>query len=594
MHRKSSLSLLPMLLFSGSLLTAGTFALCAQDTSPVSTPQQSPEPTAEMRNGEPLFRVQVVARDVAAINYFNRTGKTPIGFEGTSLLPTASGNAEVDSGKGNTTIEAHFEKLPPANTFGTEYLTYVLWAISPDGRPVNLGEVLPDGNKAFIKVTTGLQAFGLIVTAEPYFAVVLPSDLVVLQNVVTSRTSGIIAPVNAHFTLLPRGAYTTQTAGRGTVVEPITRNQRSPLDLYQAINAVQIAQAAGAAQYAPDILGRAKQQLSNAQDLDRKKSDRKQQITYAREAVQTAEDARLVSLRKKQAEERANLAADQKARQEAASQQAEQSKLQADQARLAEQQAQLQAQQAAAQQAQAQAESARAQAAQQSAEQQARLAAQQTEQARAQAQQLREQIRQQLNAILQTQETARGLVVNLSDVLFATGRYNLKQDAQLKLARVSGILLAHPDLKVQVEGYTDNVGGDSYNQKLSEQRADTVQHFVASQGVAAENVTAVGYGMADPVADNKTAAGRAQNRRVEMVVSGPSIGIPNQTAPGQAVPSQTVPGQTVPGQTAGGTNNSAAPAYKEPVPVTPPVQQAPPAPANPSGISNPPNERPQH
>lgn len=585
MHRKSCLSLFPMLLLSGSVLAAGSLTLSAraQDTSPVADAQHPPEQTPEMRNGEPLFRVQVVSRDVSAINYFNRTGKTPIGFEGTSLLPTASGRAEVDSGKGNSTIEAHFEKLPPANTFGAEYLTYVLWAISPDGRPVNLGEVLPDGEKAFIKVTTGLQAFGLIVTAEPYFAVVLPSDLVVLQNVVTGKTAGVISPINAHFNLLPRGTY-TQTAGRGSVANPINRNDRSPLDLYQAINAVQIAQAAGADQYAPDILGRAKEQLSNAQDMDRKKSDRKQQVTYARGAVQTAEDARLVTLRKKQAEERAALAAEQRSRQEAATQQAEQSrqqadqaKLQADQARLAEQQAQLQAQQAAAQQAQSQAEAARAQAAQQSAEQQARLAAEQ-------AQQLREQIRQQLNAILQTQETARGLVVNLSDVLFATGRYNLKQDAQLKLARVSGILLAHPDLKVQVEGYTDNVGSEGYNQKLSEQRADTVQQFVVAQGVPAPNVSAIGYGLANPVADNKSAAGRAQNRRVEMVVSGPSIGIPNQSAPAQ---------------TTGAANSYVAPRdvapadRPEPPRDTTPRETAPATPANPSGVSNPPGEQPQ-
>ena len=452
---------------------------------------------------------------------------------------------------------------------------------------MNLGEVLPDGTKALIKVTTGLQAFGLIVTAEPYYAVVMPSDLVVMQNTVLDRTSGIISPVNAHYSLLPRGAY-TQVAGRGAVTNPITRNDRSPLDLYEAINAVQIAQAAGADQHAPDILGRAKEQLSNAQDMDRHKSERKQEVTYAREAVQTAEDARLVTLRKIQAADRAALAADQRAKQDAATQAAEQARMQAEQSRMAEQQAQLQAQQAAAQQAQAQAEAARAQAAQQSAEEQARDAARRTAEAQAQAQQLREQIRQQLNAILQTQETARGLIVNLSDVLFATGRYDLKQDAQLKLARVSGILLAHPDLKVQVEGYTDNVGGEQYNQRLSEQRASTVQKFVISQGVGAENASAIGYGMADPVADNKTAAGRAQNRRVEMVVSGPSIGIPNQTAPGGA---------------SGAAPAASSGAYREPVDRVPPgtapqplphQQPAPlPAPANPSGVSNPPGEQPQ-
>jgi outer membrane protein OmpA-like peptidoglycan-associated protein len=526
----------------------------AQDTSPVM--QQTPPPTQEMRNGEPLYRVQVIGRNIPAINYFNRSGSTRIAFEGTSLLPRAKGRATIDNGKGNATIDAHFEGLPPANDFGPEYLTYVLWAITPDGRPSSLGEVLPDGNKAYIRVTTNMQAFGLIVTAEPYFAVTMPSDVVVLQNVVLhDKTAGIVTPIDAHYSLLPRGIYTKTTGTK--VLNPITRNNKSPLELYEAINAVQIAEAAGADQYAPDILARAKEQLSNAQDLDHRKRNRKQEVTFARAAVQTAEDARLVTLRKIQAEQVAAEQAAQKARQDAANAAAEKSRLEAQQSQLAEQQAQLQAQREAQQRAEAEAAAQQAQAAQQSAEQQAAAA-------RAREGQLREQLRQQLNTILQTQETPRGLVVTMADVLFATGRYNLKQDTQLKLARVAGIFLAHPDLKIQVEGYTDNVGGDAYNQKLSEQRASTVQSFLISQGVSPQNVSAVGYGMSDPVADNSTAAGRQQNRRVEMVVSGPSIGIPNQAAPGQtpaAMPSQ--------------------PAY--------PSQPAPPpAPANPSGVSNPP------
>jgi outer membrane protein OmpA-like peptidoglycan-associated protein len=529
----------------------------AQDTSPVM--QQTPEPTQEMRNGEPLYRVEVIGRDIPAINYFNRTGSTHLGFEGTSLLPRAKGRATVDNGKGNATIDARFEGLPPANTFGPEYLTYVLWAITPDGRPSSLGEVLPDGKKAYIRVTTGMQAFGLILTAEPYFAVTMPSDVVVMQNVVLHhKTAGVVTPIDAHASLLPRGIYTKTTGGK--VLNPITRNNKSPLDLYEAINAVQIAEAAGADQYAPDILARAKQQLSNAQDMDQHKHNRKQEITFARAAVQTAEDARLVTLRKIQNEQRAQLAAEQKAKQDAANQAAEQSRMQAQQSQLAEQQAQLQAQREAQQRAEAEAAAQRAQAAQQSAEQQAAAA-------RAREAQLREQLRQQLNSILQTRETPRGLVVNLSDVLFATGRYDLKQDTQLKLARIAGIFLAHPDLRVQVEGYTDNVGGEQYNQKLSEQRADTVQNFLIAQGLSPQNVSAIGYGMANPVADNSTAAGRKQNRRVEMVVSGPSIGIPNQAAPGQT---------------------PAPAAYGTPAPYQAPQPAPPPPPANPSGVSNPP------
>ncbi|HEY3990349.1 MAG TPA: OmpA family protein [Acidobacteriaceae bacterium] len=542
-----------------ALFCVSAFPSFAQDTSPVM--QKTPPPTQEMRNGEPLYRVQVIGRNIPAINYFNRTGSTRIGFEGTSLLPGAKGRARVDNGKGNATIDAHFEGLPPANTFGPEYLTYVLWAITPDGRPSSLGEVLPDGKKAYVRLTTNMQAFGLIVTAEPYFTVTMPSDVVVMQNVVLhDKTAGVVTPIDAHYTLLPRGIYTRAAGGK--VLHPITRNDRSPLDLYEAINAVQIAEAAGANQYAPDILARAKEQLSNAQDLDQRKRDRKQEVTFARAAVQTAEDARLVTLRKIQAEQRAAEQADQKARQDAANAAAEKSRLEAQQSQLAEQQAQLQAQREAQQRADAEAAAQRAQAAQQSAEQQAAAA-------RAREAQLREQLRQQLNSILQTQETPRGLVVNLSDVLFATGRYDLKQDTQLKLARISGIFLAHPDLKVQVEGYTDNVGSQAYNQKLSEQRASTVQSFLISQGISPQNVSAIGYGMNNPVADNSTAAGRKQNRRVEMVVSGPSIGIPNQAAPGQTP--------------------APAPAAAAPAPQPAPAQPAPPpAPANPSGVSNPP------
>ena len=547
-----------------AIALACAFALpcLAQDVSPVM--QQTPPPTQEMRNGEPLYRVQVIGRNIPAINYFNRGGSTRIGFEGTSLLPRASGRATVDSGKGNATIDAHFEGLPPANNFGPEYLTYVLWAITPDGRPSSLGEILPDGKNAYIRVTTGMQAFGMIVTAEPYFAVTMPSDVVVMQNVVLHhKTAGVVTPIDAHYSLLPRGVYTKTTGSK--VLNPITRNNKSPLELYEAINAVQIAEAAGADQHAPDILARAKEQLSNAQDMDQHKHNRKQEVTFARAAVQTAEDARLVTLRKIQAEQRAALAAEQKAKQDAANAAAEKSRLEAQQSQLAEQQAQLQAQREASQRAQAEADAQRAQAAQQSAEQQAAAA-------RAREAQLREQLRQQLNSILQTQETPRGLVVNLADVLFATGRYDLKQDTQLKLARIAGIFLAHPDLKVQVEGYTDNVGGEQYNQKLSEQRASTVQSFLMTQGISPQNVSAIGYGMASPVADNSTAAGRKQNRRVEMVVSGPSIGIPTQAAPGQT---------PVPAAGSPAPYTAPQPAY--------PSQPAPPAaPANPSGVSNPP------
>lgn len=534
----------------------------AQEQNPTQTnhwpqnPGQQPEGQTE--NGVPIYKITVVGRDIPAINYFHRSGSTRIGFEGTSLLPGAKGRAEVNSLNGRTEIKAHFEGLVPANSFGVEYLTYVLWAITPEGRPINLGEVLWSHGKSDITVTTNLQSFGLIVTAEPYFAVTMPSDLVVLQNfVLPDKTSGVLETVNAHYSLLPRGAY-ADTAGRHTVLHPITRNDRSPLELYEAINAVQIAQAAGADKYAPDSMATAKQDLSNAQGMDIHQKEMKQEITFAREAVQTAEDARIETIRKIKEEDEAKQRAAEQAAQQAAQQsalQAQQAALQAQQAQQQQELARQQAEQARQQQQQAEAAAAQAHAQQVAAEQAAQQAAQQTEQ-------MREKLRDQLNQVLQTQETARGLIVNMSDVLFDFGKYTLKPDAQVKLAKVSGILLTYPDLKLQVEGYTDNVGSDEYNLKLSQQRADAVEAFLVSQGVQPGNISAQGYGKADPVADNSTAAGRAQNRRVELVVSGKAIGVQEQT------PAQTNPQPGPPQQN--------------------PAPQPPPQPNNPSGVSNPP------
>jgi outer membrane protein OmpA-like peptidoglycan-associated protein len=496
---------------------AGCGLAGAQEMNPTSThqwpqQQQQQQPKVEVEGGVPVYKVTVVGRDIPAVNYFHRSGATKIGFQGTSLMPQGKGSASVESRRGRMVIDAKMEGLVPANSFGVEYLTYVLWAVTPEGRPVNLGEVLPDGSKSEITVTTDLQAYGLIITAEPYYAVTMPSDLVVMQNnVLPDKTQGIVEEVNAHYSLLPRGAY-SQTAGEHAVLHPITRNERSPLELYEAINAVQIAEAEGAGQYAGNTLATAKQDLQNAQDYDVRKKDRKQEITYAREAVQTAEDARIMSIRKMKAEDEAHL-----------HQQQEQDQQQA-------QQAQLAAQEQATKRAQADARAAQAEAAAEKARADQAAAQQQTQQATDQTQQMREKLKEQLNAVLETRETARGLIVNMSDVLFDFNKFTLKPDAREKLAKVSGILLSYPGLKLQVEGYTDNVGSDDYNQKLSEQRADSVQTYLVTAGVVQGNISAAGYGKSSPVADNTSASGRAQNRRVQLVVSGNAIGV-QETAP---------------------------------------------------------------
>lgn len=514
---------------SGALLAAFP-ALNAQEPNPTSQGAPSEAGAVAQQNGIYIYRVKVVQRNLDCVNYLHRSGSTTIGFQGTPLLAGAKGEAKVTSERGGITIEARFEGLTPANGFGHEYLTYVLWAISPDGRAQNLGEVLPAGTKNNIRVTTALQSFGMIVTAEPYFSVSEPSDVVVLQNVIREdKTAGVLEKVTANYYLLPRGTY-AETTGSHTVVSPITRNERSPLELFEADNAVRIAQQTGADKYAPEIMQKAKLDLQNASDMDSNKhGDQKMEITDAREAVERAEDARITTLRKQAAErEQATVDAKNQAQAEAAQsqQQAAQSQQQATQAQMDAQQAQLQAEQAQA--AKAQADAARAQAEAEAAE--ARAKAAEASKSAEDANAVREKLRAQLNSVLATSETARGLIVNMSDVLFDTGKYTLKPATQISLAKVAGILQAYPGLKVQVEGYTDSVGSDDLNQKLSDNRAGAVKDFLVSQGVPQTNITSQGFGKNDPVADNSSASGRQMNRRVNMVVSGDAIGIESQSA----------------------------------------------------------------
>jgi outer membrane protein OmpA-like peptidoglycan-associated protein len=437
-------------------------------------------------------------------------------------MPAAKGDAKVNAVTGKTDIDVHFEGLTPANGFGPEYLTYVLWAISADGRPQNLGELELAGGKASLNnVSVGFQSFGMIVTAEPYFAVSQPSDVIVLQNTFGQNTQGVQQHVNVHYALLPRGLY-ANTAGAKSNFDPITDRQHVPLALYEAYNAQRIAINAGADKYAPDIMAEVAIDLKNADDIQNNKHrDVKMEFTYAREAVQRSEDARITTLRK-QADERAQHERDARA---AAQQQAEQSKLQAQQSQIDAANAQAQADSAAAAQAKAEAAKAKADAEAANARAEAAEAQHKAQAATQDAEATREKLRAQLNSVLATSESARGLIVNLSDVLFDTGKYTLKANTQVALAKVATILSLYPGLKVQVEGYTDSVGSDQYNQKLSENRANAVQTFLVANGVPPANVTAAGYGKADPVADNGTADGRAKNRRVNLVVSGDAIGV---------------------------------------------------------------------
>jgi outer membrane protein OmpA-like peptidoglycan-associated protein len=485
----------------------------------------------------PIFRVNVVARTLDAVNYQHKSGSTKVDLLGTSLMPEARGSAKVNSHSGRLSIGTDFEHLRPAMSLGSQYLTYVLWAVTPDGRPVNLGEVLPNNDGKFnMQVTSDLQSFGLMVTAEPYFAVTRPSDMVVMENQVRKDTKGWEQPVSAKYESLSRDEYThdldpNKLPATGADLKKV------PMNLLEARNAVAIAQAEGADKYAPEAMTRAKDFLAKGEDYLSRKQSSSAIGTVTRGAVQSAEDARLITLRRIRAEK---IAAEQQAQQQRVDEARLRQQQEEENARRATEQAnQAQQDREAALKAQQDAQSAAAQAQQErAAAEQARQAAlaqqqvlaaqaQQSQEAAARAEREKEETRarlmNQLNQVLQTKDSARGLIVNMSDVLFDLNRATLKPGAKLRLAKVAGIIQAYPDLRLQIEGYTDSTGSAEYNQKLSEKRAMTVRDFLVAQGVNQTSVTSQGLGEENPVASNETAAGRQMNRRVDLVVSGESI-----------------------------------------------------------------------
>jgi outer membrane protein OmpA-like peptidoglycan-associated protein len=504
--------------------------------------------------------VSSVSRTTKAVNFRRAGGSMKLDFHGTELAAGASGEAKVESKSNRIEIDAKFDSLEEATKFGLEYLTYVLWAVSPQGRAVNLGEVVLNHGSGHVKAISDMQTFGMIVTAEPYFAVEQPGNVVVLENVIPGDALSKVENIDARYELLGRGIYSSSNTKIENAIFGVDR--KTPLELFEARNAVRIARIALADKYAPSIMSKADQQLKGAEEVYRSGRDKRSVTAAAREVVETAEEARVMAVKQKaeedaqgamaaekkaalerEAKARADADAEVKRRQEAdqaraaaeaakaeaermkqeaeqAAQDAARQKQEADQARAAALQ-QQQVAQAAAEQA------ARDRAAAQADAEKARQAAAQAEAEKAQ---LRAQLLSQLNSILQTRDSARGLIVNMSDVLFDTGSYTLKTGAREKLAKISGIVLAHPGLNLQIEGHTDSVGSDEMNQQLSERRADSVRDFLAEQGVPGSAISARGFGKTQPVAGNDTAEGRQRNRRVELVVNGDSIGNGNTNA----------------------------------------------------------------
>ena len=591
-----------MKIISAFLTVCGLMA--AQSPQAPSAVQQSTENAARMAAGEmPIYRVTVTERTAKAINYQHRSGATKIDFRGTELLPQARGEAKVESKQGYIEIEAEFDGLQPANKQGSAYLTYVLWAITPEGRTANLGEILLNGTKSKLDVTTELQVFGLVVTAEPYYSVTRPSDFIVMENSVRADTKGKIEEIDAKYELLQRGQYQRLANPLALKMDP-----KLPLELYEGRNAVQIARAVGADRFAVETFQKAEKSLAQAEAYQARNAGRKPVTMSAREAVQMAEDARAIAVKRQEEdalaterqqsgerEARANserVAAQSETDRVTRDAEAARIRAQADSERLTREKdaqaasalaeadrlkrdsdARMAAAAADADRLKAENDARAAAAASEAdrlkAENEARTAAaavdadrlrlendgraaaaaseadrlrRENEAQRAANQadldraandrakseaekvELRAQLLRQFNVILQTRDTARGLIVNMPDVLFDTARYSLRPLAREKLAKVAGIVSGHPGLRLDVEGHTDSVGGDDYNQRLSEQRGSAVRDYLTREGMQANSVTTRGFGKTQPVASNDTAKGRQQNRRVELMISGDIIG----------------------------------------------------------------------
>jgi outer membrane protein OmpA-like peptidoglycan-associated protein len=482
----------------------------------------------------PIYRVTVVERTVKAVDYQYRGGPTPIDFRGTVLLPKAKGDAMVESKAGRTEIDARFDHVPAPTRFGPEYLTYVLWAITPEGHAKNLGEVLPgSSDKAKLHVTTDLQAFGLLVTAEPYSAVRQPSDVVVMENDVRPETVGGIEQIQAKYELLPRGEYTYNVPS--DMQNAVAQGERLPMDryealleLYQAQNAVQIARSMDADRYAPDVFNKAEALYRTAQDFQMRRADRSTVVTAARQAAQTAEDARAITVKRKQDEQLAQ-AQQQVAREQELRAREQDLRLKAEaEAQAARIQAsadrmQLDEERSSRQRAENDAAAARAVPPPPPPPQvETQTVVVQPAPRDYQKTELRTRLQQQLNSALPTLDTPRGLVVTLPDTDFRGA--NLNPVVYGSLLRIAAVVAANPGLYVAIDGHTDSAFSESRAEEFSYERAAAVRDELTRAGVPATSMSTRGLGSSRPLVSNATSSGREQNRRVEITISGDAIG----------------------------------------------------------------------
>lgn len=445
---------------------------------------------AEAPRSAPIVAGVVTSTTTQAIHYPFLNGSSLVGFRGTSILPAASGQASVRGTDGRMHIHAHFKNLPAPSTFGPEYHTYVLWSVSPQGRATNLGEVVPLRGRAHLETSTGLHTFGLILTAEPHYAVTRVSHAVVVENVSLARDKrSRTEAVEARVELLGRASY---AAGAGAAE---SGSGAVPFYLRQARSAVRIARAEGAEEMAPAEFRRAAALLDRAEaEADPRKASA---VVLARSAAAEAEDARAVA---------------------AALQEARRLSLEQDRAREA--QAKLEA-------LRTEAEAARGQAAREAlrAHEQERAAGEARSMATSAQLAARRKIQETLARLLKTRETDEGLLVTLAGVSFPSGSAALSPQARTRLARVAEVLKAYPGLRVQILGHADASGRPEVNERLSRQRAETVRAFLEGRGIASGDLEVRGMADQQPLAADDTPLGRRLNRRIELLLKGEPIGL---------------------------------------------------------------------
>jgi flagellar motor protein MotB len=460
----------------------------------------------ETRTPQPLYQVTIVSRTTKAINYGYLTAPTRIDFQGTPVLADARGEATVEPKRGATLVKMRVDHVPPPRRFGPQYLTYVVWAISPEGRAQNIGELIFDGSeKARLSTSTPMQTFAMIVTAEPYYSVTQPSEVVVMENVVGRNTIGKVQEVNATYELLPRKPFTYDVGSepKAPTREVSKEQYESITALYQALNAIQIAQSQGADRYAPEQMARAREVYNKARAFPVSLS--KEIVSMAREATQIAEDGRAIAVKRAEADK----AADEQ-RRSSVEQQATQSPAEPPRTRVTAPQpaapppAAPRAPRAAAPVPAAAAEKAPIE-----------VEHSQFLRDNPRASDNRRHLLAALPSTWDVVDSGRGIVITIPEQLTRAA------SLQSYLAPVAAAIRPYGDLHLEVGGHTDNASAAGENQR----DAERVRTALIGAGIAPDIIAARAYGNTRPRTSNANAAGRAENRRVEIVIAGDAIGI---------------------------------------------------------------------